>query len=77
MQSIVNLLDLNKVTSQKLFVSDDLDPDLDPVQAIAPVVRKISKFFIPLQCDLEPEINKPTSRKSFGLLVCLLIHQPT
>ena len=32
MQSMFNLLDLNKVTSQKMFVSDDLNPDLDRVQ---------------------------------------------
>ena len=65
MQSMVNLLDLNKVTSQKHFVSDDLDTDLDPVQAIAPVFGETSKFFTPLQCDLETEINKPTYRKIF------------
>ena len=38
-QSMVNLLDLNKVTYHKIFVSDDLNPDLDPVQAISPVFR--------------------------------------
>ena len=43
-------------------ISYDLAPDLDPVQAIAPVFSETSKFFTPLQCDLEPEINKPTSR---------------
>ena len=56
-------LSLSKVTSQKIFVSDDLNPDLYPVQAIARVSCKTSKFFTPIQCDLEPEINKPTSRK--------------
>ena len=60
---MVVLLDLNKVTSQNIFVSDDLNPDLDPVKAIDPVFSKTSKFFTPLQCDFEPEINKPTSRK--------------
>ena len=50
--------------------SDDLTPDLDPVQAIARVFSKTSKFFTPLQCDLEPEsdleneINKPTFRNT-------------
>ena len=58
MQSMVNLLDLNKVTFQK-------NPDIDPVQEIAPVFSETFKFFTPLQCDLEPEINKPTSRKIF------------
>ena len=55
MQSTVNLLDLNKVTSQNIFVSDDLNPDLYPFQAIAPVFSKTSDFFTPLQClcDLE------------------------
>ena len=65
MKYMVNLLDLNKGTSQKIVVSDDLNPDLDPVQAIARVFSETSKFFTPLQCDLEPEINKPTSRKIF------------
>ena len=51
------------LTSRKIVVSSDLAPDLDPVQAIAPVFSKTSKFLTPLQCDLEPEINKPTSRK--------------
>ena len=60
MKSMVNILDLHKVTSQNMFVSDDLNPDLDPVQAIAPVFSKTSKFFTPLRCDLEPEINKIT-----------------
>ena len=76
MQSMVNLLtvsglSLSKVTSQKIFVSDDLNPDLDPIQEIAWVFSETSKFFKPLQCDLEPEIdleteiNKTTSRKIF------------
>ena len=46
-----------------MVVLSNLAPDLDPVQAIAPVFSETSKFFTPLQCDLEPEINKPTSRK--------------
>ena len=62
-KSMVNLLYLNKVTSQKIVVSDYLNPGLDPVQAISRVFNKTSKFSTPLQCDLEPEINKPTSRK--------------
>ena len=32
MKSMVYLLDLHRVTSQKVFVSDDLNPELDPVQ---------------------------------------------
>ena len=60
---MVNILDLHKVTSQNIFVSDDLNPDLDPVQAIAPVFSENSKFFTPIQCDIEPKINKPTSKK--------------
>ena len=63
MKSMVYIMDLLKVTSQKHFVSDDLNPDLDPVQAIAPVFSETSRFFTPLQCDLEPEINNSTSRK--------------
>ena len=59
----VSDLSLSKVTSQKIFVLDDLNPDLDPVQAITRFFSENSKFFTPLQCDLEPEINKPTSRK--------------
>ena len=51
------------IASRDIFVSSDLAPDLDPVQAIASVFSETSKFFTPLQCDLEPEINKPTSRK--------------
>ena len=47
---MVNLLDLNKVTSQNIFVSDDLNPDLDPIQAIAPVFSKTSDLFTLLQC---------------------------
>ena len=53
MQYIVNLLYLNKVTSQNIFVSDYLNPDLYPVQEIAPVFSKNSKFFTSLQCELE------------------------
>ena len=54
MKYMVNILDLHKVVSQNIFVSDDLNPDLDPVQAIAPVFSKKFKFFTPLQCDIEP-----------------------
>ena len=53
---------LADLASREIVVSSDLDPDLDPVQAIAPVFSKTSKFFTYLQCDIEPEINKPTSR---------------
>ena len=62
---MVNILYLNKVNYQKIVVSDDLNPDLDPVQAISRVFSKTYKFFTPLQCYLEHEINKPTSRKIF------------
>ena len=51
------------LASREIVVSSNLDPDLDPVQKIAPVFSETSKLFTPLQCDLEPEINKPTSRK--------------
>ena len=51
------------LASREIFVLSDLAPDLDPVQAIAPVFSETSKFFTPLQCDIESEINKPTSRK--------------
>ena len=50
----VSELSLSKGTSQKVFVSDDMNPDLDPVQAIARVFSENFKFFTPLQCDLEP-----------------------
>ena len=63
MQSMVNILELNKTTSQKIVVSYYLNPDLDPVQAIARFLSETSKFFTTLQCDLEPEINKPTSSR--------------
>ena len=33
---------LAKVTTKKIFVSTDLDPDLDPVQAIARVFSETS-----------------------------------
>ena len=52
------------LASRKIVVSSDLTPDLDPVQAIATVFRETSKFFTPLQCDLEPEINKPNHRRT-------------
>ena len=61
MQSMVNLLtvsdlSISKVTSQKIFVTDDLNPDLDPVQEIARVSSETSEFFTPIQClcDLDP-----------------------
>ena len=54
MQSMVNLLtvsdlSISEVTSQKIFVSDDLNPDLDPVQEIARVSSETSEFFTPIQ----------------------------
>ena len=64
MQYMVNLLDLSKVTSQKIVVSDDLNLDLDPVQEIARVFSETSKLFTTLQCDIETEINKPTSSRN-------------
>ena len=60
----VSDLSLSKVTSQKIFVSDDLNPDLDPVQEIARVSSETSKFFTPLQCDLKPEIDLETEIKN-------------
>ena len=60
---ILEAISCCKYTSQKILVSDDLNPNLDPVQAITWVFSETSKYFTPLQCDLEPEINKPTSRK--------------
>ena len=38
-----------------IYVSDDLNPDLDPIQVIDPVFSKPSEFFTPLQClcDIE------------------------
>ena len=65
-----------KVTYQNILVSADLDPDIDPVQAIARVFSKPSnhephtsrlrtqtQFFTPLSCDLEPDTTKPISVK--------------
>ena len=63
MQSMVNLFYLNKVPSQKNVFTDDLNPDFDPVETIARVFSETSKFFTTPQCDVEPEINNPTSRK--------------
>ena len=61
MQSMVNLLtvsdlSISKVTSKKIFVSDDLNTDIDPVQEIARVSSETSEFFTPIQylCDLYP-----------------------
>ena len=51
------------LASREIVVSSDMAPVLDPVQAIDPVFSETSEFFTPLQYDLEPEINKPTSRK--------------
>ena len=66
---------LSKVTYQNILVSSDLDFDLDPVQAIAWVFSEPSnhephtshlwtqtRLFTPLSYDIEPDINKPTSR---------------
>ena len=71
-------LHLNKVTSQKIFISADLAPDFDPVQGIDRVfsessnldphtshLRNQTRFITPLSCDLETDIIKPTSRKIF------------
>ena len=71
-------ISLSKVTSQKIFVSADLDPDIDPVQEIAQVFSKSSnvdphisrlrtqtQFVTPLSFDIEPDTTKPTSRKIF------------
>ena len=66
---------LTKPTSKKTVESSDMDPDLDPVQAISQgfsepynhephtsCLQTQTRFFTPLSCDLEPEITKPTSR---------------
>ena len=67
---------LSKVTYQNILVSDDLYPDLGPVQTIARVFSEPSnhdphtsrlqtqtRFLTSLSCDIEPDITKPTSRK--------------
>ena len=72
----VSDLSLVKVTSQEIFVSADMDPDLYPVQEIAQVfsetsnhdphtsrLRTQTRFFTPLSCDIGPEITNPTSSK--------------
>ena len=41
----VSDLSLSKVTPQNIFVSDDLNPDLDPVQAIDQVYSEKSKSY--------------------------------
>ena len=68
--------DITNPTSRKIVVSDDLDPDLDPVQEITWVfsetsnhnlhtsrLRTQTRLVTPLSCDIEPDITKPTSRK--------------
>ena len=74
----VSDLSLSKVTSQNIFVSADIAPDLDHVQAIARVFSKSSNidphtsclrnqtlFVTPLSCDIKPDITKPTPQKIF------------
>ena len=64
--------DINKPTSKNIFVSADLDTDLDPVQAITqvfskpsnhdpqtPHLRNQTQLVIPLSWDLEPDITNP------------------
>ena len=72
----VSDLSLIKVTYQKILVSADMDPDIDPVQEIARVISELSnhdphtsllqtqtRFSTPIICDIEPDIIYPTSRK--------------
>ena len=72
----VSDLSLSKVIYQKFLVPADLDPDLDPVQAITRFFSERSnhdphtshlqtqmRFFTPLSFDLEPGITTPTSKK--------------
>ena len=74
----VSDLSLSKATPQKIFVSANLDPDLDPFQGTTRVFIEISnlnpqtshlqtqtRFVTPISCDLKHEITKPTSRKIF------------
>ena len=72
----VSDISLFKVTSQNIIVSDDMAPDLDPVQEIARFFSKNSnqephtsrlqtqtRFVTPLSCDIGPDITNTTSRK--------------
>ena len=72
----VSDLSLSKVTYQKILVPADLDPDINPVQAITRFFSERSnhdphtshlqtqtRFFTPLSFDLEPGITTPTSKK--------------
>ena len=74
----VSGLSLFKVTSQKIFVLADPDPDFDPFQAITQVFKEYSdfdphtsrlqtqtRFVTPLSCDIKLEITKPTSQNIF------------
>ena len=67
---------LSKVTSQNIFVSSDLAPNLNLFHGIAGVFSKPSniyhhtsrlrthtRFTTPLSDDLKPDITNPTSRK--------------
>ena len=81
-------LSLSKVTYQQIFVSADLDPDLDIVQVIAWLLSEYSninphisrlrtntRFITTLSCDLKHDITNPTSRNIFNQLICILICQ--
>ena len=74
----VSNLSLSKVTPQNIFVSSDVDPDLDPVQAITWIfnyspnldphtsrLQTQSKFITPLSCDIKPDITNTNSQKIF------------
>ena len=77
-------ISLFKVTSQNIFVSYDLAPDLDIFQEInklfsepyniytqTPHLQTQTRFVTPLSCDLKPDITKPTSRKIFVSLISI------
>ena len=79
-------ISLYKVTPQKIFVSADLYPDNDPVQAIDRVfikyynidphtsgLRTQTRFATPLSCDIKPDINKPTPQNIVSQLIWILI----
>ena len=75
---------LSEITYQKILVSYDLGPDIDPVQAINRFFIKLSnhephttrhrnqtRFFTPLSCDLEPDISFPVT----DLYISKVTHQ--
>ena len=70
----VSNLSLSKITSQNIFVSPHIVPDIDLFQGITHVfsepssldpktsrIQDQTRFITPLSCDLQPDITKPTS----------------